>query len=158
MSPKIAATRLKLKKPINPQFRAPIITSIKVIDFQDYITASNISKKQNTITPTAEIDNSLSQTELQEQIEGVLNQRKGRRRTSTAAKAARFKGVGRNAPAGDTSPCSLISSSEPLHPEPTGGKSRPSQSKKSKCAFKTGDIALPPAMSSDDVDLYDEEL
>lgn len=96
-----------------------------------------------------------ARSDIQAKISEILNYRKGKRRTTTAAKAARMAGVGRVAPAGDSGPENSASKVQP-HPHRTGGK-KGSRTQQAQCAPKPIAFELTPAMASDDIDLYRDE-
>lgn len=97
-----------------------------------------------------------ARAEIEELVNEMLRGRRGKRKTSTAAKGARFEGVGRTAPSGDDVPEALSGSTNPHPPHPEG-KSGSRLGGKRRQSPKTKSVDLPPAMSSDDTDVYVDE-
>jgi putative transposase len=97
-----------------------------------------------------------ARAEMQEMVDDMLRGRRGRRKTSTAAKGARFEGIGRNTPSGDDCPVPPSSSTRPHSPHPED-VDRSQGGRKPRNPQKPKSVNLLPPMSSDDIDLYADE-
>jgi len=99
-----------------------------------------------------------ARAEIEAEVSEYLGRRKGKRRNSTSAYAARMAGLGRIAPAGDSSPLNSVIATALPHTYRSKGNKGTAATKKTHKTPKPSSEGLPPAMPGDSIDLYDSEF